>query len=37
MTARGNRVSDWGWDLVSGTIGNGHTDAQGGSRRREYP
>src|SRR5262249_4740199 len=30
MTARGNRVSDTGWDVVSGTIGSGHTDAQGG-------
>jgi hypothetical protein len=30
MTARGNRVSDTGWDVVSGTIGTGHTDAQGG-------
>jgi len=30
VTARGNRVSDSGWDLVSGTIGSGHTDAQGG-------
>jgi hypothetical protein len=30
MTARGNRVSDSGWDVVSGTIGTGHTDAQGG-------
>ncbi|HEY1295277.1 MAG TPA: hypothetical protein VGJ60_19535 [Chloroflexota bacterium] len=29
MTARGNRVSDSGWDVVSGTIGTGHTDAQG--------
>jgi hypothetical protein len=30
VTARGNRVSDSGWDLVSGTIGTGHSDAQGG-------
>ncbi|MBV9577457.1 MAG: hypothetical protein JO057_02585 [Chloroflexi bacterium] len=29
MTARGNRVSDSGWDVVSGSIGTGHTDAQG--------
>jgi hypothetical protein len=30
MTARGNRVTDSGWDVVSGTVGSGHTDAQGG-------
>jgi hypothetical protein len=30
MTARGNRVSDSGWDVVSGTVGTGHTNAQGG-------
>jgi hypothetical protein len=29
MTARGNRVSDTGWDVVSGTIGTGRTDGQG--------
>jgi hypothetical protein len=30
LTARGNRVSGSGWDVVSGTIGSAHTDAQGG-------
>jgi hypothetical protein len=29
MTARGNRVSDSGWDVVSGTIGTAHTDGDG--------
>ena len=29
VTARGNRVSDSGWDLVSGNIGTARTDGQG--------
>jgi hypothetical protein len=29
MTARGNRVSDSGWDLFSTTVGQGRSDAQG--------
>jgi hypothetical protein len=29
VTARGNRVSDSGWELVSGTVGTARTDAAG--------